>query len=175
MLDKRKGKSSKQVLGEVLDNDGVQSIENENWRELVDAHTTNLRAKKVEAQVDYSYNDHVMDNFSLRKFNPADGMSMPMASNVARRTLNARVAMTQDWGKLQLISGIDSQKNEHTKRSGSLMSPYQNKARVGVRYKSVTFALIGVMILVFLSYELNVHRGKNAKNVRVVAILADKH
>lgn len=87
--------------------------------------------KKVEAQVDYSYNDHVMDNFSLRKFNPADDMSMPMASNVARRTLNARVAMTQDWGKLQLISGIDSQKNEHTKRSGSLMSPYQNKARVG--------------------------------------------
>lgn len=87
--------------------------------------------KKVEAQVDYSYNDHVMDNFSLRKFNPADGMSMPMTSNVARRTLNARVAMTQDWGKLQLISGIDSQKNEHTKRSGSLMSPYQNKARVG--------------------------------------------
>ncbi|MDH1711949.1 TonB-dependent copper receptor [Acinetobacter johnsonii] len=87
--------------------------------------------KKVEAQVDYSYNDHVMDNFSLRKFNPADGMSMPMASNVARRTLNARVAMTQDWEKLQLISGIDSQKNEHTKRSGSLMSPYQNKARVG--------------------------------------------
>lgn len=87
--------------------------------------------KKVEAQVDYSYNDHIMDNFSLRKFNPADGMSMPMASNVARRTLNARVAMTQDWGKLQLISGIDSQKNEHTKRSGSLMSPYQNKARVG--------------------------------------------
>ena len=87
--------------------------------------------KKVEAQVDYSYNDHVMDNFSLRKFNPADGMSMTMDSNVARRTLNARVAMTQDWGKLQLISGIDSQKNEHTKRSGSLMSPYQNKARVG--------------------------------------------
>ncbi|NWK60645.1 MAG: TonB-dependent copper receptor [Acinetobacter johnsonii] len=87
--------------------------------------------KKVEAQVDYSYNDHVMDNFSLRKFNPADGMSMPMASNVARRTLNVRVAMTQDWGQLQLISGIDSQKNEHTKRSGSLMSPYQNKARVG--------------------------------------------
>lgn len=86
---------------------------------------------KVEAQVAYSYNDHVMDNFSLRKFNPADGMSMPMASNVARRTLNARVAMTQDWGQLQLISGIDSQKNEHTKRSGSLMSPYQNKARVG--------------------------------------------
>ena len=87
--------------------------------------------KKVEAQVDYSYNDHVMDNFSLRKFNPADGMSMPMASNVARRTLNARVAMTQDWGKLQLISGIDSQNNEHSKRSGSLMAPYQNKARVG--------------------------------------------
>ena len=60
MLDKRKGKSSKELLGEVLDNGGVQSIENENWRELVDAHTTNLRAKKVEAQV-----DQLISNFTI--------------------------------------------------------------------------------------------------------------
>jgi len=60
MLDKRKDKSSKELLGEVLDNEGVQSIENENWRELVEAHTTNLRAKKVEAQV-----DHLISKFTI--------------------------------------------------------------------------------------------------------------
>jgi iron complex outermembrane receptor protein len=86
--------------------------------------------QKIEAQVNYSFNDHVMDNFSLRKFNPAGGMSMPMASNVARKTLNARMAVTSEWDKLQLITGFDSQNNEHSKRSGSLMSPYQNQARV---------------------------------------------
>lgn len=85
--------------------------------------------QKIEAQVNYSFNDHVMDNYSLRKFNSADGMSMPMASNVARKTLNARMAVTNEWDKIQMISGFDSQNNEHSKRSGSLMSPYQNQAR----------------------------------------------
>ena len=85
--------------------------------------------RKIEAQVNYSFNDHVMDNYSLREFNPADGMSMPMASNVARRTLNARMAVTHQWNQLQLIAGVDTQNNEHSKRSGSLMSPYQDKTR----------------------------------------------
>jgi iron complex outermembrane recepter protein len=85
--------------------------------------------RKIEAQVNYSFNDHVMDNYSLREFNPADGMSMPMASNVARRTLNARMAVTHQWDQLQLITGVDTQNNEHSKRSGSLMSPYQDQAR----------------------------------------------
>jgi iron complex outermembrane recepter protein len=85
--------------------------------------------QKIEAQVNYSFNDHVMDNYSLRKFNSAGGMSMPMASNVARKTLNARMAVTNEWDKIQIISGFDSQNNEHSKRSGSLMSPYQNQAR----------------------------------------------
>src|SRR5699024_7476671 len=48
--------------------------------------------KKIEAQVNYSFNDHVMDNFSLREFKPSGMMTMPMASNVARQTLNARLA-----------------------------------------------------------------------------------
>ncbi|WP_122900838.1 TonB-dependent copper receptor [Acinetobacter sp. B51(2017)] len=74
--------------------------------------------KKLEAQVNYNFNDHVMDNFSLREFNPAGGMKMPMATNVARKTLNARVAMTNEWDKVQLISGIDTQNNEHSIRKG---------------------------------------------------------
>ncbi|MEG2921705.1 MAG: TonB-dependent copper receptor [Acinetobacter sp.] len=85
--------------------------------------------QKVEAQVNYSYNDHVMDNFSLRDFNPADGMSMPMASNVVRRTLNARIAMTSEWDKLNLISGIDTQNNKHSGRKG-MMNTYKDKPRV---------------------------------------------
>ena len=82
--------------------------------------------KQVEAQVDYSYNDHVMDNFSLRKFTPVDGMSMPMASNVARRTLNSRVAITTEWDNWSLVSGVDAQNNKHSARKG-MMNTYKDK------------------------------------------------
>lgn len=85
--------------------------------------------KKIEAQVDYSYNDHVMDNFSLREFTPAGGMSMPMASNVARRTINSRVAMTTDWDRISLVSGLDVQNNKHSARKG-MMNTYKDKPRV---------------------------------------------
>jgi iron complex outermembrane receptor protein len=64
--------------------------------------------KKVEAQVDYSYNDHVMDNFSLRT-----PPMMAMAMNVTRRTMNARAAITTEWEKWSAISGLDSQHNQH--------------------------------------------------------------
>ncbi|MDC5416890.1 TonB-dependent copper receptor [Acinetobacter baumannii] len=85
--------------------------------------------KKIEGQVNYSYNDHIMDNFSLREFNPQDGMSMPMASNVARRTLNARLAMTNEWSQWSFISGVDTQNNKHSSRS-SMRSNYLNQPRV---------------------------------------------
>jgi iron complex outermembrane recepter protein len=84
--------------------------------------------KKLEAQVNYNFNDHVMDNFSLREFNPASGMKMPMATNVARKTLNARIAMTNEWEKVQLISGIDTQNNEHSIRKG-MHNNYKDLAR----------------------------------------------
>ncbi|MBJ7436458.1 MAG: TonB-dependent copper receptor [Acinetobacter sp.] len=77
--------------------------------------------KKVEAQVDYSYNDHVMDNFRLRT-PPTTTMTMhgmkmivpnKMEMEVTRRTLNARAAMTSEWDKVSLMTGIDSQHNKH--------------------------------------------------------------
>ncbi|WP_425880119.1 TonB-dependent copper receptor [Acinetobacter sp. TWP2-2-3] len=95
--------------------------------------------QKVEAQVNYNFNDHVMDNFSLREFQPGGMMSMPMATNVTRKTLNARMAMTNEWDKLQLITGIDSQNNEHTKRNGSLMTLYQTQPRT----KDMEFQSVG--------------------------------
>ena len=77
--------------------------------------------KKVEVQVDYSYNDHVMDNFRLRTppttTMTMNGMSMTvpnkMEMEVTRRTLNARAAMTSEWDKVSLMTGIDSQRNKH--------------------------------------------------------------
>ncbi|HRA29886.1 MAG TPA: TonB-dependent copper receptor [Acinetobacter johnsonii] len=77
--------------------------------------------KKVEAQVDYSYNDHVMDNFRLRTpptmIMTMHGMQMTvpnkMEMEVTRRTLNARAAMTSEWDKVSLMTGIDSQRNKH--------------------------------------------------------------
>ena len=77
--------------------------------------------KKVEAQVDYSYNNHVMDNFRLRT-PPTTTMTMhgmkmivpnKMEMEVTRRTLNARAAMTSEWDKVSLMTGIDSQHNKH--------------------------------------------------------------
>ena len=75
--------------------------------------------QKVEGQVNYSYNDHVMDNFRLRTPPMThDMMTHQMVANpsemqVTRRTLNTRFAMTSEWDKLNLITGIDSQQNNH--------------------------------------------------------------
>jgi len=83
--------------------------------------------KKIEGQVNYSYNDHVMDNFRLR-IPPMthDMMTHQMVVNpsemqVTRRTLNTRFAMTSEWGKLNVITGIDSQQNHHAESMKSLM------------------------------------------------------
>jgi len=80
--------------------------------------------KKIEGQVNYSYNDHVMDNFRLR----TPPMTHDMVPNVSemqvtRRTLNSRVAMITEWDKLSLITGIDSQQNHH---AGSMKSITMN-------------------------------------------------
>ncbi|WP_416202593.1 TonB-dependent copper receptor [Acinetobacter sp. ANC 5054] len=100
--------------------------------------------KKIEAQVNYSYNDHVMDNFSLRtpplvEMTMDNGMTMqmpnpmtmqmpnPMAMQVTRRTLNARMAVTHEWDKLQFITGLDTQNNKHAGSMTATMMPSMNK------------------------------------------------
>lgn len=83
--------------------------------------------KKIEGQVNYSYNDHIMDNFRLRTPPMThDMMTHQMVANpsemqVTRRTLNTRFAMTSEWDKLNLITGIDSQQNHHAGSMKSLM------------------------------------------------------
>lgn len=101
--------------------------------------------KKLEGQVNYSYNDHIMDNFSLRTPPLAEmthgGMKMlmpnPMAMQVTRRTLNSRLAMTSEWDKLSLITGVDSQLNKHGGRMSSPTMPSMNVAfREDMRFQS---------------------------------------
>ena len=81
----------------------------------------------IEAQVYYNYADHVMDNYSLRTPSGTGMMAGPMASNVDRRTLGARVKATWRWADYQLISGIDAQTNEHRKRMGMGINTYQDQ------------------------------------------------
>ncbi|EOV5264484.1 TonB-dependent receptor, partial [Acinetobacter baumannii] len=82
-----------------------------------------------EGQVNYSYNDHIMDNFSLRQPElKHDHETHEMyldksAMQVTRRTLNSRLAMTTEWNKWSLITGVDSQFNKH---GGSMSSPKMN-------------------------------------------------
>lgn len=64
--------------------------------------------KKIEAQIDYTDNDHVMDNYSYR-VNTGTKSSMELA----RQTLNSRLAITTEWGKWSIISGVDSQHWNH--------------------------------------------------------------
>lgn len=74
----------------------------------------------------YNYADHVMDNFRLRAFKPS---AMPMSSNVDRRTLGTRISSTWQWDALELIAGVDAQKNEHRKRmSRGFNSSYKHMA-----------------------------------------------
>lgn len=85
--------------------------------------------KALEAQVYYNYADHVMDNFRLRAFKPNGMMKMPMSSNVDRRTLGTRVSGTWQWDAVEVIAGVDAQKNEHRKRmSHGLNSDYKHMA-----------------------------------------------
>ncbi len=93
--------------------------------------------KKIEAQVNYNFNDHVMDNFSLREFTPTPMMNMPMATNVARKTLNARVAMTSEWEKITLISGVDTQNNEHSIRKGMHNSYKKQPHQTDMEFQSI--------------------------------------
>ena len=83
--------------------------------------------EKLEAQVYYHYANHVMDNYTLPTPSGAGMMAGPMASNVDRRTLGARVKATWRWADIQLITGLDAQTNEHRQRSGMGIDTYKDQ------------------------------------------------
>ena len=124
--------------------------------------------KKIEAQVNYSFNDHVMDNYSLRDFKPTMMMPKETATNVTRKTLNARMAVTQEWDKFELITGVDTQNNEHSTRKTDTDRniPYQNL----LRNKDMQFQSIGGFGE--LSYQMN-DQNKLVTGVRVDQVEVD--
>lgn len=85
---------------------------------------------KVEAQVYYNYADHVMDNYTLRVPSGTGMMAGPMAADVDRRTLGARLKATWRWADVQLIGGLDAQTNEHRQRSAMGIDAYKDLPRV---------------------------------------------
>lgn len=73
--------------------------------------------RELEAQVAYSYVDHVMDNFTLRDFVPSMMMPSPAASNPDRRTLAARLSASLTLGdRLNADVGLDAHDDEHRLR-----------------------------------------------------------
>ena len=63
---------------------------------------------QLEAQLNYGYADHVMDNYSLRPV-PA----MKRRSQVDRRTQSGRIASTWDWDDYSLVAGVDAKHEVH--------------------------------------------------------------
>ncbi|MCJ0829677.1 TonB-dependent copper receptor [Acinetobacter sp. NIPH1876] len=125
--------------------------------------------KKIEAQVNYSYNDHIMDNFSLRKpelkhDHETHEMYLDKAAmQVTRRTLNSRLAMTSEWDQWSLITGVDSQFNKH---GGSMVSPKMNMPfRQDMRFQS--YGAFGE-----LTYQLN-PQNKIVTGARVDQVTVD--
>ncbi|WP_300648125.1 TonB-dependent copper receptor [Paenalcaligenes sp.] len=89
------------------------------------------RWQSLRVQLYHNYADHVMDNFTLRDFNPAGGMAMPMVSNVDRATWGGRVAGQWQLGAaVTLDAGVDYQNSRHRVRRSMGAMPYKDEPRV---------------------------------------------
>ena len=133
-LELTAGKSDGEALYAGRDMDGSQFARESLGLRFEKKNITEV-IQKVEGQVNYSYNDHIMDNFSLRTpplaemehHNMKMLMPNPMSMQVTRRTLNSRLAVTSEWDQLSLVTGVDSQMNKHGGAMTSPTMPSMNK------------------------------------------------
>lgn len=133
-LELTAGKSDGEALYAGRDMDGSQFARESLGLRFEKKNITEV-IQKVEGQLNYSYNDHIMDNFSLRTPPLAEmedhGMKMlmpnPMSMQVTRRILNSRLAVTSEWDQLSLVTGVDSQMNKHGGAMNSPTMPSMNK------------------------------------------------
>jgi iron complex outermembrane receptor protein len=101
--------------------DGVH-FRRETFGLRLDKQHINKVIERIEAQVYYNEADHVMDNYTLRAPDPSSSMTMPMASEVRRRTTGGRIAFTLNLAQpLTLVTGIDAQTNKLDSRSAMAM------------------------------------------------------
>ncbi|MDX5405656.1 MAG: TonB-dependent copper receptor [Chromatiaceae bacterium] len=87
---------------------------------------------QVDVQWYYNYIDHVMDNYSLRRFSPTMMMPNPAASNPDRRTQGARLfSQLQLKDHLSWQLGLDGAQNIHRIRASmnQPLMPYQQQQR----------------------------------------------
>lgn len=89
--------------------------------------------RNLEGQLYYNYVDHLMDNYSLRPFEPSMMMPAPSVSNPDRRTLGGRAAAALELGsRTKATLGGDWQGNRHSVRSSANQpsDPYGTHERV---------------------------------------------
>lgn len=105
------------------------AFERENVALKFEKRNISALVSKVEANVYYSYVDHVMDNFSLR---PNPNTASWSVKNPDRETKGGRFAVTlTPTEPLQLVLGADMKSDEHTLRSGSAAVDYSELPRDG--------------------------------------------
>lgn len=83
----------------------------------------------IDAQLYYTYADHLMNNYSLRTPPSGGMMAGPRASNVDRRTLGGRVKATWAWEAVDMVAGVDGQTSEHRKRAAMGEGTYKTLPR----------------------------------------------
>lgn len=92
----------------------------------------NSAVERIEGQIFYNYVDHIMDNFSVRRFTPSMMRKHPVSMNPDRRTVGAKlVARGQTQGKDKISAGIDHQQNRHRTRvsMNQVMKPVEAMQR----------------------------------------------
>ncbi len=72
---------------------------------------------RLEAAVSYNYTDHVMDNYTLRTFQPSTMSPSPSAMNPDRTTYGGRVLAALARNDVTVETGVDLQANAHAARS----------------------------------------------------------
>lgn len=106
--------------------DGTR-FDRENFGARFQKRNLGKHLSEVEASVLHNRADHVMDNYTLRTPNPGGPMPMPMASNVERLTCGGRVAATWDWGRHELIAGVDIQDSRYSRRRAAGRGAYASR------------------------------------------------
>lgn len=110
-LEATAGKANGQVAYAGRSMDGTLFERDHLGLRLQQTHINDV-IEKIDLQVNYNFNDHVMDNYGLRPLN----RRMAMTSNVARKTLNERMEVTAHVSDWTLQTGLDHQYNSHSKR-----------------------------------------------------------
>ena len=114
--------------GVIFDRDG--------WGVRFEKKNISETFRRIEAQFNHNYVDHVMDNYSLRS---KAETAMFMWNNPDRETDGLRASADLAFGdSLQLTVGVDRQDNEHTLRSASGMMAVAVDSKPRIRDLSAT-------------------------------------